>query len=707
MCVGREEASMRAALALMGLLLSAGAASAESATAVFADYETTCALRSDGGVSCWGNTGIDNPYGPYGISSSPIDIPGLPAGVVEIAMSDVGGRCARTSAGAVHCWGQGFQTSLPSLEPGLESGIAAISPACGLTTEGGVFCHPYVPRTYVENLESGVAAISTVGPSCALMATGGVRCWGNNFEGQLGNGESSGYEEAAVNVVGLSSGVVEVETGGLHACALRSNGEVWCWGSNRSGELGNGTFDNSNVPVQVSGLPAGVSALSLGTGFSCALAESGVWCWGSNQDGRLGSETPYASPAPVAVTGLPEDVVGIVSGYRHSCAFTGAGAIHCWGSDDVGQLGLGTRLMSNQPVLSSALPPNVASYTEQGCVITSAGGFFCLGPGGAYVQSEIPQPVIAVSRTAWLSASGEVSRYVNEPICCPPPVEQLLTGATALDGGYFHDCALKATGSVWCWGQAGSIGVLGPSTDYPVQVTSLGNTVTALTAGYDYTCARTSAGAALCWGYGYEGSLGHGTTSSQALPTPVDGLGSGVAALSAGFRHTCALTTGGGVLCWGANDQGQLGDGTTTKRLSPVPVTGLSSGAAAIAAGEQHTCALMLDGSMRCWGSNALGKLGDASYTNRLTPVVVSGIAGGVSHMYLFDHNTCVVMTDGSVRCWGNNRGGELGDGSLLARNEAVVVPEFDGAPAVPALGAPWLMVLAASLLGVGRRRLR
>jgi alpha-tubulin suppressor-like RCC1 family protein len=191
------------------------------------------------------------------------------------------------------------------------------------------------------------------------------------------------------------------------------------------------------------------------------------------------------------------------------------------------------------------------------------------------------------------------------------------------------------------------------------------------------------------------------------MPTPVDGLSSGVAAITAGWRHTCALTTGGGVLCWGENGQGQLGDGTRTRRLSPVPVIGLSSGVAAIEAGEHHTCARMLDGTLRCWGSNYFGNLGDATYTQRLTPAVVSGIAGGVSRMHLFSYRTCAVMTDGSVRCWGSNAGGALYDGSLLARDEAVVVPEFDGAPAVPALGVPWLWMLGATLFGVARRRLR
>jgi hypothetical protein len=141
-------------------------------------------------------------------------------------------------------------------------------------------------------------------------------------------------------------------------------------------------------------------------------------------------------------------------------------------------------------------------------VITSAGEVFCPSEGGTLVQSDVPQPVLTVDGGHWLTTSGDVVRYLNEPVW-PPQPEVLLTGATALEASLFHACALKTPGSVWCWGDAGLIGVLGPDTDYPVQVTSLGTSVTAISGGYDYTCARTSAGAALCWGRGVDGQHGH------------------------------------------------------------------------------------------------------------------------------------------------------------------------------------------------------
>jgi alpha-tubulin suppressor-like RCC1 family protein len=129
-----------------------------------------------------------------------------------------------------------------------------------------------------------------------------------------------------------------------------------------------------------------------------------------------------------------------------------------------------------------------------------------------------------------------------------------------------------------------------------------GGTVVQVVAGYYHTCALTTGGGVKCWGHNDSGKLGDGTTTDRATPSDVSGLGSGVSALAAGSGHTCALTTEGGVKCWGHNDSGQLGDGTTTSRATPVDVSGLASGVSALAAGSGHTCALTTEGGVKCWG---------------------------------------------------------------------------------------------------------
>jgi len=199
-------------------------------------------------------------------------------------------------------------------------------------------------------------------------------------------------------------------------------------------------------------------------------------------------------------------------------------------------------------------------------------------------------------------------------------------------------------------------------------------TARAIAAGGIHTCALTSAGAVQCWGDNRSGQLGDGTTIERHSPVTVSGLGSGVAGIAAGGIHSCALTTAGGVKCWGDNRSGQLGDGTTTARHAPVAVVGLGSGVAAVAAGGFHTCALTTSGGVKCWGDNHSGQLGDGTMTEHNTPVPVSGLSSGAVAITAGDYHTCVLTTAGAVKCWGYNSLGQLGNGTIADSPIAVAV---------------------------------
>ena len=207
--------------------------------------------------------------------------------------------------------------------------------------------------------------------------------------------------------------------------------------------------------------------------------------------------------------------------------------------------------------------------------------------------------------------------------------------------------------------------------------------VVAAAAGETHTCLLTGDGAVWCWGANSYGQLGDGTRTSRRVPVPVIGLTSGIKAIAVGGHHTCALTAGGDVLCWGRNNYGQLGDGTIYLRTQPVPVRNLAQ-ASSLAAGYAHTCAGRDDGTAACWGSNTSGQLGDNTTISRRTPVLVNGltqvrtVAAGGAH-------TCASLDDGSVRCWGNNYSGQLGDGTRTYRRAPVPVP---GLGTVIAIGA-------------------
>jgi alpha-tubulin suppressor-like RCC1 family protein/uncharacterized surface anchored protein len=291
----------------------------------------------------------------------------------------------------------------------------------------------------------------------------------------------------------------------------------------------------------------------------------------------------------------------------------------------------------------------VAAGGYHTCALSSGGGVLCWGKGG----------------------EGQLGNGEATDRSTPTPVSGLGNGAVAITVGETHSCALTATGGVVCWGTNG-FGQLGDGTQVtrftPMEVSGLTSGVAAVTAGFVHTCALTADGGVKCWGHNLQGQLGDGTDTYRMTPTGVSTLTSGVAAVAAGGFHTCALTTGGGVLCWGDNNWGQLGDAPPIDRWTPTPVGGLASNVTAIAAGGYHTCALTTGGAVKCWGLNNYGQLGDATTTDRAVPTTVSGLESGVAAVTAGAYHTCAVMASGAARCWGYNGNGRLGDATTTTR---------------------------------------
>jgi hypothetical protein len=210
-----------------------------------------------------------------------------------------------------------------------------------------------------------------------------------------------------------------------------------------------------------------------------------------------------------------------------------------------------------------------------------------------------------------------------------------------------------------------------------VDVTGLGADVSTVSTGFRYSCAVMTTGAVKCWGDNVYGMLGDGTNTSSSLPVDVQGLASGVAEVSAGGYHVCALTLARGVKCWGENDAGQLGDGTTINRSTPVDVLGLATAVMMVRAGTEHTCAVTAVGAVKCWGYNFYGQLGDGSSQSSAVPVDVPKAAGEVGSG---GFHSCAVATAGGLSCWGSNSSGQLGDGTRTNRNApAAVYLDSDG----------------------------
>jgi alpha-tubulin suppressor-like RCC1 family protein len=272
-----------------------------------------------------------------------------------------------------------------------------------------------------------------------------------------------------------------------------------------------------------------------------------------------------------------------------------------------------------------------------------------------------------------------------------PRSSETRTAASIAAGGS-EGCATTTAGIAFCWG-ANGYGQLGDGTRrdryVPVAVSGLGSGVRAMSPGAAHSCALTVAGGAKCWGWNLYGQVGDGSNEGIRLtPVEVAGLSSGVAEVSAG-GSTCALTTAGAVKCWGPNRYGQLGDGTKTDRRTPVDVSGLSSGVRAISAGADHACALTLAGGVKCWGRNAYGAIGDGTHQNRLTPVDVTGLTSGVTAVASGSDYSCALTDGGGVRCWGDNVIGELGDGTTTNRKTPVDVRGLSTGVSAIAVGPP------------------
>ena len=337
--------------------------------------------------------------------------------------------------------------------------------------------------------------------SLALTTSGEVWAWGANDYGQLGDGTTTD-RYTPVLVEGVSD-VVAIASGWIHSLALTTNGEVWAWGANTSGQLGDGTTTDRYSPVLVENL-SNVTTIAAGAHHNLALTTSGeVWAWGYNEFGQLGDGTTTDRYTPVLVNDL-YDVTAISAGWEHSLALNTSGKAWAWGDNSFGQLGDGTTTDSRNPIQIEDL-------------------------------SEV----------------------------------------TAVAAGYGHTLALTVNEIAWAWGY-NEFGQLGDGTTTnrytPVLVDGPGGTM-AIAAGYGHSLALITSGEVLAWGVNWNGQLGDGTTTSRSTPVYVSKL-TDITIISGGNGHNMALTTNGEVWTWGWNAYGQLGDGTTTDQYTPIQVQG-------------------------------------------------------------------------------------------------------------------------------------
>jgi alpha-tubulin suppressor-like RCC1 family protein len=403
---------------------------------------------------------------------------------------------------------------------------------------------------------------------------------------------------ATVTITVHPFGAISITAGNTHTCALMVDHTARCWGYNNYGQLGNNTTTDTSVPVTVvdpadttTALGGIASITAFGAGTTCALMiDQTARCWGRNDAGQLGDNTTTNSSVPATVvdpadtTQALSGIASITTGIAHTCALMGDQTARCWGVNNYGQLGNNTT-----------------------------------------TDSSVPVTVIDPADTT-----------------------------TALGG------------------------------------------IASITAGFYSTCALMADQTARCWGYNNYGQLGNNTTTDSSLvvtvlePADTTTALSGIASIDAGGSHTCALMVDSTARCWGRNTYGQLDNNTTTDSSVPVTVvdpadtTTALGGIASITAGSFHTCALMTESTARCWGRNNFGQLGNNTSINSSLAVTVvdpndttSALSGIASITAASGSFNCALMTDGTARCWGNNTYGQLGNNTTTNSSVPVTVSDW------------------------------
>jgi alpha-tubulin suppressor-like RCC1 family protein len=353
-----------------------------------------------------------------------------------------------------------------------------------------------------------------------------------------------------------------VSAGGPFTCGVTTDGSAYCWGDDYWGELGTGDSlfrISSVIPVPVAGgLTFAALTAASDEGYACGVTTAGsAYCWGDGANGVLGdgSADAHRRWTPVRVAG-GLTFAALTAGAAHTCGLTTSGAAYCWG----------------------------------------VGGL--LGNGDTAGVATAPVPVAGGHSFAVLSANANST------------------------------CGVTTGGTAYCWGNVAlGNGVQGSTSGVPVLVSG-GLTWRTVSTGAVHACGVTTDGAAYCWGWEWSGELGHGSMRDTALTPEAVAGGLTFASVSAGFDfYSCGLATGGQAYCWGRNEFGQLGNGSTEDSAVPVPVSGGLT-FAALSTGGSHTCGVTVGGVVYCWGENTLGQLGSPvrfDQFGRTTPVPVAG----------------------------------------------------------------------------------
>jgi len=602
--------------------------------------------------------------------------------------------CGVKTDGRLFCWGYGANGQLGAdMSNGVRDSIvqegtastdwvsvsAGKAHTCGVKANGKLFCwgknnHGQIgdgsttERRKPTEIESGDLHWRLVSAgqehTCGVTIDGRLFCWGNDYPGNLAT--QPGTSPLSPNEVGPGDDDwFTVSVGSTHACAIKSDGRLFCWGRNNHGQIGTGNRTTTYWPTQEASAENEWVQVSAGDEFTCAVKSNGsLFCWGMN-GGRLGDGTGGERTVPTAEVTASHDWIGVATGRRGACGLKTDGRVFCWGAPHSITLDENPQALHFKPVLVSGGTSSFASVTvgeSHACGITKNGKLIC-----------------------WGSSSRRLGHGAERPRSSPSEVVNAANDWKDVTADVGHVCAVKQDGRLFCWG----IGALGTNfsliTHEPLQEATGATDWDSVSTAGEHACALKTDGRLFCWGSNRKGELGDGTTIDRPTPTQESSAATDWLALRTGANRTCAIKSDGRLFCWGFNEWGQLGDGSLIDSHSPTEIVAESGGFEEIALGLYHTCARKNDGSVWCWGANHTGAVGDGTTTDRLVPTREATAETDWETLAAGIGRTCAVKNDGRLSCWG------------LASSASGFVSEdstFDTSPRPEATGArDWLTV--------------
>lgn len=617
---------------------------------------TVCGITTSGVLKCWGS----NNYGQVGDNST-VDKPsptvidaGTTYSFVNVADDNA---CGITTAGVLKCWGN--------------NGYGQLGDGTGLNKLVPTIIDPGVNYT----------TIATGQTTCGITSLNVLKCWGYNLDGSVGDNTLVNKLSPTVIDAGTNYSKITLDNSSLNlsTCGITSGGVLKCWGDNSYGQLGDNTTVSKKVPTVID---AGVSyaSVSLFSYHACGITSGGVLkCWGYNLLGTVGNGTTINQKTPVIIdTGQLYSQVSV--GNSTICGITISNKLKCWGENSNGELGIGS-IVSPQTI-----PVSVDPASDYSSIFISTNTF--------------PNTNFALTTTGVLKALGSgnngdsnMATNILSPILSDINLDfkNIFSNHDYNAAAFQNFCALGLNNKLYCKGK-NTYNNLGDGSAQNKANFSLVDgdaSYSYVSNSYLHSCGLTDSWIVKCWGKNTNGQLGDGTTVAQPQPKIIDSSNRYISIITANsydllmgrYSSTCGITTTGVLKCWGSNNFGNLGDGTTTNRTSPVIIDSGTS-YIKIQTNALTTCGITSANKLKCWGNNGFGQIGNGTTVQNPSPQLIDS-STNYSDIFVPPatcfagscmFSVCGITTANDLKCWGYNMSGVVGDGTTATKTSPVLI---------------------------------